>query len=67
MNTGALPPGITVNGGNALFLSGPMTKGMNFSNADSFGLQTFGGSHRDERAPRLAAAAADVRQRPASW
>ena len=38
MNTGALPPGITVNGGNALFLSGPITKGMNFSNADSFGL-----------------------------
>ena len=33
MNTGALPPGITVNGGNALFLSGPVTKGVNFSNA----------------------------------
>ncbi len=43
MNTGALPPGITVNGGNALFLSGPVTKGMNFANSDSFGLQTFGG------------------------
>lgn len=42
MNTGALPPGITVNGGNALFLSGPTTKGVNFSNADSFGLATFG-------------------------
>ena len=44
LNTGALPPGITVNGGNALFLSGPVTKGVNFSNADSFGLQTFGGA-----------------------
>jgi uncharacterized protein (DUF1501 family) len=41
-NTGVLPPGITVNGGNALFLSGAATKGMNFSNADSFGLSTFG-------------------------
>jgi uncharacterized protein (DUF1501 family) len=42
LNTGTLPPGITVNGGNALFLSGPTTKGVNFSNSDSFGLQTFG-------------------------
>jgi len=42
MNTGALPPGITVNGGNALFLSGLTTKGVNFSNPDSFGLATFG-------------------------
>jgi uncharacterized protein (DUF1501 family) len=41
-NTGALPPGITVNGGNALFLSGPITKGINVSNAESFGLATFG-------------------------
>lgn len=41
-NTGALPPGITVNGGNALFLSGPVTKGVNFSNQDSFGLTRFG-------------------------
>lgn len=41
-NTGALPPGITVNGGNALFLSGPVTKGVNVSNAGSFGLTTFG-------------------------
>jgi uncharacterized protein (DUF1501 family) len=41
-NTGVLPPGITVNGGNALFLSGPITKGVNFSNAESFGLATFG-------------------------
>jgi uncharacterized protein (DUF1501 family) len=43
MNTGNVPPGITVNGGNALFLSGPVTKGMNFANSDSFGLQRFGG------------------------
>jgi uncharacterized protein (DUF1501 family) len=42
MNPGTLPPGITVNGGNALFLSGPVTKGVNFSNSASFGLQTFG-------------------------
>jgi uncharacterized protein (DUF1501 family) len=41
-NTGVLPPGITVNGGNSLFLSGPVTKGLNFSNADSFGFETFG-------------------------
>ena len=42
MNTGPLPPGITVNGGNALFLSGPITKGVNFSNAGTFGLEGFG-------------------------
>jgi uncharacterized protein (DUF1501 family) len=41
-NTGALPPGITVNGGNSLFLSGPVTKGLSFSNPDSYGFQTFG-------------------------
>ncbi len=44
MNTGPLPSGITVNGGNSLFLSGPVTKGLNFSNADSFGFNTFGDS-----------------------
>ncbi len=42
LNSGALPPGITVNGGNALFLSGPVTKGVNFSNASTFGLTSFG-------------------------
>jgi uncharacterized protein (DUF1501 family) len=42
LNTGPLPPGITVNGGNALFLSGPVTKGVNFSNIGSFGLEMFG-------------------------
>ena len=41
-NTGALPPGITVNGGNALILSGATTKGLNFSNAGTFGLAAFG-------------------------
>lgn len=41
-NTGALPPGVTVNGGNALFLSGPVTRGINFSNASTFGLTSFG-------------------------
>jgi uncharacterized protein (DUF1501 family) len=42
LNTGTLPPGITVNGGNALFLQGQATQGMNFSNSDSFGLTRFG-------------------------
>jgi uncharacterized protein (DUF1501 family) len=42
LNAGPLPPGITVNGGNALFLSGPVTKGVNFSNAGTFGLDSFG-------------------------
>ena len=44
LNTGPLPSGITVNGGNSLFLSGPVTKGLNFSNADSFGFNPFGDS-----------------------
>ena len=44
LNTGPLPPGIVVNGGNALFLSGPVTKGINFSNAGTFGLDAFGSS-----------------------
>jgi uncharacterized protein (DUF1501 family) len=43
-NTGALPAGIMVSGGNSLFLSGLATKGLNFSNAGSFGLATFGDS-----------------------
>ncbi len=41
-NAGALPPGITVNGGNSLYLSGQATKGLNFSNSESFGFDTFG-------------------------
>jgi uncharacterized protein (DUF1501 family) len=41
-NSGLLPPGIVVNGGNALFLSGQATKGVNFSNSGSFGLESFG-------------------------
>ncbi len=41
-NSGALPPGISVNGGNALFLSAAATQGVNFSNTSSFGLNTFG-------------------------
>jgi uncharacterized protein (DUF1501 family) len=52
-NSGPLPPGITVNGGNSLFLSGPVTKGLNFSNADSFGFETFGNG--DAMAARLGA------------
>ena len=50
LNTGPLAPGITVNGGNALFLSGPVTQGMNLSNLQSFGLETFGeGAARSAR------------------
>ncbi len=41
-NTGVLPPGITVNSGNALFLSGFSTSGLSFSSAGSFGLESFG-------------------------
>ncbi len=41
-NSGSLPPGISVNGGNSLFLSAPTTQGVNFSNSTSFGLSTFG-------------------------
>ena len=37
-----LPPGVSLNGGNSLFLSGAQTKGFNFSNSSSFGLQRFG-------------------------
>src|SRR5438046_2561203 len=43
-NTGLLPPGVSVNGGNALFLAASATQGLNFSNAQSFGLDTFGDS-----------------------
>jgi uncharacterized protein (DUF1501 family) len=42
MNTGQLPPGVTLNGGNALFLSAPNTQGVNFSNGSTFGLESFG-------------------------
>ena len=41
LNTGFLPPGITVNGGNALFLSGPVDQRRELSNSESFGLSTF--------------------------
>jgi uncharacterized protein (DUF1501 family) len=41
LNTGALPPGITVAGGSSLFLSGSTTKGINVGGG-SFGLTTFG-------------------------
>jgi len=53
-NTGGLPPGISVNGGNALFLSGPTSRGMNFANTSSFGLQRFGnGTAMDARLASL--------------
>lgn len=41
-NSGALPPGISLNGGSTLFLNAPATQGVNFSNSSSFGLTTFG-------------------------
>jgi uncharacterized protein (DUF1501 family) len=41
-NTGSLPPGVSVNGGNTTLLNGQTSKGLNFSNSGSFGLQTFG-------------------------
>ena len=63
-NTGVLPPGITVNGGNALFLSGLITKGLNFSNSDSFGFNSFGDGNAMTARARRAAEAVDVRQRP---
>ncbi len=44
LNGGALPPGITVNGGSAMFLNGVNTQGLNYSNPTSFGLTTFGDS-----------------------
>jgi uncharacterized protein (DUF1501 family) len=43
-NSGILPPGISLQGGNALFLSGQDTKGLNYSNGTSFGLSRFGNS-----------------------
>ena len=43
-NPGTLPPGISLQGGNALFLSGQDTKGLNYSNGTSFGLSRFGNS-----------------------
>lgn len=42
-NTGPMPPGISLNGGNSLLLSGVATKGVNYSDNGSFGLSTFGG------------------------
>jgi uncharacterized protein (DUF1501 family) len=62
-NTGAIPAGITVNGGNALFLSGPATDRAVAPNADSFGLHDV--RRQTAMNARLASLqrAADVRQR----
>jgi uncharacterized protein (DUF1501 family) len=38
-----VPPGITVQGGSAMFLNGIDTQGLNYSNPNSFGLTTFAG------------------------
>jgi uncharacterized protein (DUF1501 family) len=53
-NTGTLPPGVSLQGGNALFLSGPTTKGLNYTNGSSFGLERFGsGTAMDARLASL--------------
>jgi uncharacterized protein (DUF1501 family) len=44
LNTGTLAPGITVNSGNALFLSGRTTGAVNVSSAATSGLLSFGSS-----------------------
>ena len=41
-NSGALSPGLSLNGGSTLFLAGPTTQGVNLSNGNTFGLTTFG-------------------------
>jgi hypothetical protein len=61
LNTGALTPGITVNSGNALFLSGTRTGAVNVSSAASSGLLSFGSSSAMVKAGRVAAAAVDLR------
>jgi uncharacterized protein (DUF1501 family) len=42
LNTGTLTPGIAVNSGNALFLTGGRTGAVNFSTVSSVGLRSFG-------------------------
>jgi len=49
-NTGSMPPGITVNGGNSFFLSGTIEKGLNFNNASTAGLVPFGSGFAARRA-----------------
>lgn len=44
LNTGPLSPGVNLNSGNALFLSGTDTQGVSFSNGSTFGLEAFGGT-----------------------
>ena len=41
-NTGTIPPGISLNGGNNIFLSAPTTQPANFANSTSLGLYGFG-------------------------
>ena len=41
-NTGTIPPGILLNGGNNIFLSAPTTQPANFANSTSLGLYGFG-------------------------
>lgn len=42
LNTGPLPPGISLNGGNIMLLNGVTTQGYNFANSSTFGLESFG-------------------------
>jgi uncharacterized protein (DUF1501 family) len=44
MNTGTLSPGVTVNGGRTLFLSGTGSEGVNISSTSTSGLLSFGSS-----------------------
>ena len=54
LNSSTLPSGIAVNSGNALFLSGGRTSGVNVSNSGSFGLERFGdGNAMDVRMASL--------------
>ncbi len=41
-NTGRIPPGISLSGGNNLFLTAPLTQPANFANSSTLGLYSFG-------------------------
>ncbi len=43
LNTGTIPPGISLAGGNNIFLQAPTTSPANYSNSSSLGLYRFGG------------------------
>lgn len=47
-NTGVIPPGISLNGGNNLFLTAPTTAPANFANSTSLGLYGFGANNASQ-------------------